>query len=142
MFGSNEGNTPGSLQGGNMLTVNKNGALACLTSLTTLVVTPALADDDGNRLEEIIVTASKRETNLMQTPLAITAFTQDFLDREGIRNARDLAGTAPNVQLGTGADSGTAATIRGVTSTDFPEVGRGGGAIPLDGFYSPRPPGP
>src|SRR5512138_3205189 len=115
-----------------MLTVNKNGAFVCLASLTTLVVTPALAADGDDRLEEIIVTASKRETNLMQTPLAITAFTQDFLDREGIRNARDLAGTAPNVQLGTGADSGTAATIRGVTSTDFTEVGEGAVAIHLD----------
>src|SRR5262245_56309608 len=129
-----------STAGGTMLTVNKNGALACLTSLTTLVVMPAFAADD-DRLEEIIVTASKRETNLMQTPLAITPFTQDDLDREGIRNARDLAGTAPNVQLGTGADSGTAATIRGVTSTDFTEVGEGAVAIHLDGFYSPRPQG-
>ena len=140
MVGSNRGTHSGSLQGGIMFTVNKNGALACLTSLTTLVVVPAFAADD-DRLEEIIVTASKRETNLMQTPLAITAFTQDFLDREGIRNARDLAGTAPNVQLGTGADSGTAATIRGVTSTDFTEVGEGAVAIHLDGFYSPRPQG-
>src|SRR5262245_41013262 len=129
-----------STAGGTMLTVNKNGALACLTSLTTLVVMPAFAADD-DRLEEIIVTASKRETNLMQTPLAITPFTQDDLDREGVRTARDLAGTAPNVQLGTGADSGTAATIRGVTSTDFTEVGEGAVAIHLDGFYSPRPQG-
>ena len=37
--------------------------------------TPALARRSKTRLEEIIVTASKRETNLMQTPLAITAFT-------------------------------------------------------------------
>ena len=116
-----------------MFTVIKNGArsrktfegrvvdaLACLTTLSTLGIGSALAADDA-RLEEIIVTASKRETNLMQTPLAITAFTQDYLDREGIRSARDLAGTAPNVQLGTGADSGTAATIRGVTSTDSPK---------------------
>ena len=123
-----------------MLTVDKN-TLACLASLSALSVGPALAADDSARLEEIIVTASKRETNLMQTPLAITAFTQDFLDREGIRNARDLAGTAPNVQLGTGADSGTAATIRGVTSTDFTEVGEGAVAIHSDGFYSPRPQG-
>ncbi|HKR34473.1 MAG TPA: hypothetical protein VJT10_06515, partial [Steroidobacteraceae bacterium] len=72
-----------------MFTVKKNGALACLTSLTTLVVLPAFAADDSDgRLEEVIVTASKRETNLMQTPLAITAFTQDYLDREGIRSAR------------------------------------------------------
>ena len=117
----------------------RNAAI-CLASLTTLISTSALAADEG-KLEEIIVTASKRETNLMQTPLAITAFTQDFLDREGVRTARDLAGTAPNVQLGTGADSGTAATIRGVTSTDFTEVGEGAVAIHLDGFYSPRPQG-
>ena len=119
-------------------------AAICLVSLTTLMATSALAADDGKpegKLEEVIVTASKRETNLMQTPLAITAFTQDYLDREGVRTARDLAGTAPNVQLGTGADSGTAATIRGVTSTDFTEVGEGAVAIHLDGFYSPRPQG-
>jgi len=83
---------------------------------------PGLAAD-GAKLEEIIVTASKRETNLMETPLAISAFTQDYLDRQGVRSARDLAGTAPNVQLGTGADSGTAASIRGVSSTDVTEVG-------------------
>jgi iron complex outermembrane recepter protein len=101
----------------------------------------ALAAGDDAKLEEVIVTASKRETKLMETPLAITAFTQDYLDRQGIRSARDLAGTAPNVQLGVGDDSGTAASIRGVTSTDFTEVGEGAVAIHLDGFYSPRPQG-
>src|SRR4026207_2251550 len=112
--------------------------LACVAlALTTL---PALGADDS-RLEEIIVTASKRETNLMETPLAITDFPQDFLDRQGIHTARGLAGTAPNVQFGTGPDSGTAATIRGVTSTDFTEVGEGAVALPLDDFYSPRPQG-
>jgi iron complex outermembrane recepter protein len=130
-----------------MLKTNKNDA--CLHSafipagvgpLLTLITAPVFAAEQG-RLEEIVVTASKRETNLMQTPLAITAFTQDFLEREGVRTARDLAGTAPNLQLGTGADSGTAATIRGVTSTDFTEVGEGAVAIHLDGFYSPRPQG-
>ena len=116
--------------------------LTCLTALSAAFIsTTVLAADEATRLEEVIVTASKRETNLMETPLAITAFTQDYLDREGIHTARDLAGTAPNVQLGTGADSGTAATIRGVTSTDFTEVGEGAVAIHLDGFYSPRPQG-
>ena len=90
-------------------------------------------------LEEIIVTANKRETSLMKTPLAISAFNQNTLDRRGIKSARDLAGTLPNIQLATGADSGTATTIRGVTSTDFTEVGEGAVAVHLDGFYSPRP---
>ena len=119
--------------------------LALVTVAISTISLPALADDDtelaDNRLGEITVTAVKRETNLMQTPLAITALSQDYLDREGVRSARDLAGTVPNLQLGTGADSGTAATIRGVTSTDFTEVGEGAVAIHLDGFYSPRPQG-
>ena len=63
---------------------------------------------------------------------------QDFLEREGVRSLRDVAGTVPNLQLGTGTDSGTATTIRGVTSTDFTEVGEGAVAIHVDGFYSPR----
>lgn len=101
------------------------------------------ADDETGDIafEEIIVTANKRETSLMETPLAISAFNQDTLDRRGIKSARDLAGTLPNVQLGTGSDSGTATTIRGVTSTDFTEVGEGAVSVHLDGFYSPRPQG-
>lgn len=122
---------------GSRTTVTAIALMGCALSAVWL---PAMAAD-GSKLEEVIVTASKRETNLMQTPLAISAFTQDYLDRQGIRTARDLAGTAPNVQLGTGTDSGTAATIRGVTSTDFTEVGEGAVAIHLDGFYSPRPQG-
>src|SRR4029079_14941070 len=54
---------------------------------------------------------------------------------------RVLSATARIVKRGAGADSGTAATIRGVTSTDFTEVGEGAVAIHLDGFYSPRPQG-
>ncbi|EJL31199.1 outer membrane receptor protein [Caulobacter sp. AP07] len=98
----------------------------------------AAAASEVGVLEELVVTASKRETKLMQTPLAISAFTQDSLDRQGIKSARDLSATMPNVQLSTGQDSGTAATIRGVTSTDFTEVGEGAVAIHQDGFYSPR----
>ncbi|MBO9707656.1 MAG: TonB-dependent receptor [Caulobacter sp.] len=111
-------------------------AAAALPGLAT--AQQASEPSDAGVLEELVVTASKRETKLMETPLAISAFTQDSLDRQGIKSARDLSATMPNVQLGTGADSGTAATIRGVTSTDFTEVGEGAVAIHQDGFYSPR----
>ncbi|ATQ43845.1 outer membrane receptor protein [Caulobacter mirabilis] len=110
----------------------------------TVIAGPAIAQSAASSetvLEQIVVTASKRETNLMDTPVAISAFSQESLDRQGIQSARDLAGTIPNLQLGTGSDSGTAATIRGVTSTDFTEVGEGAVAILQDGFYSPRPQG-
>jgi iron complex outermembrane receptor protein len=119
-----------------------HATLALLCSAFTVTPLPVLAQSSeaaaDDRLEEVIVTASKREMNLMQTPLAVTALTSDYLEREGVRSLRDVAGTVPNLQLGTGTDSGTATTIRGVTSTDFTEVGEGAVAIHVDGFYSPR----
>jgi len=105
---------------------------------------PATAQESGttrDTIEEVVVTASKRATNILETPLAITALTQDALYREGVKTARDLNGLVPNVQFATGTDSGTAITVRGVTSTDFTEVGDGAMAVHLDGFYSPRPQG-
>src|SRR5262245_31859224 len=104
----------------------------------------ATAQDVGTSsevLDEVVVTASKRATNLLETPLAVTALSAAALEREGVKTARDLTGMVPNVQFSTGQDSGTAITVRGVVSTDFTEVGDGAMAVHLDGFYSPRPQG-
>src|SRR5262245_37856186 len=72
---------------------------------------PVTAQESGathHTIEEVVVTASKRATNILETPLAITALTQDALYREGVKTARDLNGLVPNVQFATGTDSGTA----------------------------------
>ena len=118
--------------------------LALMSALSLVSAAPVLAQSAGttdNTLAEVIVTASKRATNLLDTPIAITALNQDALDREGVKTARDLNGLVPNVQFATGTDSGTAITVRGVTSTDFTEIGDAAMAVHLDGFYSPRPQG-
>jgi len=41
----------------------------------------ALAADEGNVVEEIVVTAQKREQNIQDVPIAISAFTADTLQR-------------------------------------------------------------
>ncbi len=41
-------------------------------------------------LEEVIVTAVRRDTNLMETPLAVSAITADELAREGVNNILDV----------------------------------------------------
>ncbi|SEM75282.1 Outer membrane receptor proteins, mostly Fe transport [Sphingomonas gellani] len=89
--------------------------------------------------EDIVVTATKRETRLLDTPIAITALSQASLDEKGIRTARDLKGNVPNLQLGATADSGSFFSLRGVSSTDSTEVSEASVALHLDGFYSPRP---
>ncbi|HLF11129.1 MAG TPA: TonB-dependent receptor, partial [Gammaproteobacteria bacterium] len=51
------------------------------------------------QLEEILVTATRRETNLQDTPISIQAFTAEQLELSGITNGRDLGIMVPNVVL-------------------------------------------
>ena len=54
------------------------------------------------QLEEIVVTATRRETNLQETPVSIQAFTSEQLELGGITNGRDLGIMVPNVVLNPG----------------------------------------
>jgi iron complex outermembrane receptor protein len=88
-------------------------------------------------LQEVVVTAQKREQSLQETPIAITAFGSRELEQKGITSVTDLGTFAPNVKI-TPLPSNTAAAtiaIRGsVTSnpaiTWEPTVG-----MYLDGTY-------
>jgi len=96
--------------------------------------------ETGLIVEEVIVTSTKRETNLMETPLAVTALSQEQLDQNGVKNALDLATLVPNLQIGLSPnDSGVQIAIRGITSNNFTELGDPTVAVHFDGLYSPRP---
>ena len=88
-------------------------------------------------LEEVVVTAQKKEENLQDTPIAITAITESTIDDLDLANVVDLAGMAPNVHIINTPSNNTAATIAmrgGVTInpaiTWEPTVG-----MYLDGVY-------
>jgi len=101
-------------------------AVAISSALLSLVALPVLAAEekdeqlDKTQLEVIQVTATKHVTNLMETPLAITALNPEALTRQNIKSVGDLTGMIPNLQFGTSnADAGVKASIRGVTSSNF-----------------------
>ena len=55
---------------------------------------PAMANADAESLssgvlEEVTVTAQKRETRLEETPIAVSAFTPDFIDRNAVAGSLD-----------------------------------------------------
>jgi iron complex outermembrane receptor protein len=54
-------------------------------------------------LEEVVVTARRREENLQDVPLSITAFSADDLSRESITSAQDLLGKVPSLVIGPNA---------------------------------------
>jgi iron complex outermembrane recepter protein len=56
----------------------------------------ALAEDSG-ALEEVVVTAQKREQNLIDVPIAVTALKADYLEQRGINSVDKLDGLAPGL---------------------------------------------
>lgn len=80
-----------------------------------LVVTPAYLSAQQPVLEEIIVTAQKREQNMMDVPVALTALSPKDLDIFGVRDTADLTKVSPSLtydQTGLAQNSGF--RIRGI----------------------------
>ena len=69
-------------------------------------------------LEEIVVTAQKREQNLQTVPIAISAIGSAKVEQLGIDDSRDIAGLAPNLTISQPTTSLTAGviSIRGIPS--------------------------
>lgn len=90
-------------------------------------------------IEEVTVTATRVETELMKTPIAVSAFEQEALDKQGVKNLRDLGNMVPNLDIATiNGQSTPIISMRGVRSTNETELGDPAVGIHLDGIYSPR----
>jgi outer membrane receptor protein involved in Fe transport len=59
---------------------------------------PAFAEDEPaarRQIEEVIVTAERREATVQDTAISVTAFTADFIKEFGLRNQEDLQNYLP-----------------------------------------------
>ena len=71
------------------------------------------------QVDEIIVTARKTEESLQDVPIAVTAFTGDFLESSGLTEFTDIAKVTPNFDIREDGVSGSGfstITIRGQTA--------------------------
>src|SRR5882757_7432588 len=57
------------------------------------------ASRGGSDLEEIVVTARRKEERVQSVPIAITAFSQADLEKQHIENVQDLARTVPSLAV-------------------------------------------
>lgn len=89
-------------------------------------------------IEEVVVTAERREETAQRTPLAITALSADQLEKQGVRTVTDLTTVVPGVQIGSVGGSVEIA-VRGIGSTNNTEVGDPAVAFNVDGVYMARP---
>ena len=82
-------------------------AWALCTGIAMLVCTPAFAQQTpaqvsatpGQTLEEIIVTSQRREQNVQNVPIAVSAFTTETLRAKGVTDIHSLSNLTPNVNL-------------------------------------------
>jgi len=94
-------------------------------------------------LEEVIVTARKREESLQETPVAVTALSADTLRDAGIRNLAQLNQIVPNIEVASANGNAPLANIyiRGVGQRNTgPNIDSGVG-IYIDEVYVGRPDG-
>ena len=82
---------------------------------------------ENNGLEEIVVTAEKRESTVQATAISITALSAGDLAQENIVNVEDLVGKVPGISLRTAGPGQTEYEMRGLSS--------GGGTAATVGFY-------
>ncbi len=92
----------------------------------------------SQEVEEIIVTATKREETLQEVPLAITALTGEFTESVNLDDVKDLISFTPGI-TGNSQDSFIdAVSIRGVRTQDFGVGGDPSAAIFKNELYEGR----
>jgi iron complex outermembrane receptor protein len=121
-------------------------ATALLAMLTPFAV---LAQDDedepgterSGQIEEVIVTAARREQNLMDVPISITALSGEELERLGAQDITYLTQQSPNTTLEVSRSTNTtlSAFMRGVGQQDPVAGFESGVGIYLDDVYLNRP---
>lgn len=117
----------------------KKQLLPALISICTipLASTGAIAQEESAGLEEIVVTARKRQESIQDVPVAVSAISPGQLERGSITSSLDLGKLVPNVELhetNIGSES-LSASIRGLSYDDIeksiePTVG-----VAIDGVF-------
>jgi iron complex outermembrane receptor protein len=100
------------------------------------VSAPALAEERSIGIEEVIVTARKREESAQEVPVAITALTQEVQDAS-VRDLTDLNAYLPNVIIEDNAQRarGSAINIRGIAYSETDKSFDPPIAVVLDGVF-------
>ena len=115
--------------------VGRHALLTTVSVMGALSVTStpvfAEADEAGRQIEEVMVTAERREASIQDTSISITAFTGEMLDDFGIRNQEDLQNFVPATTI-----QPYDATIRGVGRNFRALGGDPGVATYMNGVYS------
>ena len=119
----------------------KNLALAMAAALGSLTTAESAFAQETTVFEPVIVTAQKREQSIYDVPVAISAFTAETIERQGISDLTDIGKFVPNLnvtEFSAGQTSSVNAFIRGIGLQDHLITTDPGVGVYVDGVYLGR----
>ena len=117
--------------------------LLCASAAAALAIPSLATAQNGaeNLIEEIMVTATKREESIYEVPIAVSAFEGDKLAQQGIVDIVDIGKFVPNLnitQFSAGHVSSSNPFIRGIGLQDHLITTDPGVSVYVDGVYLGR----
>ena len=98
----------------------------------------SLFAQDTAGIEEVVVTAEKREQNLQDVPSSITVLSGSEMERDNFQNLMDLQASIPSVVVGSAGASRPFLFIRGIGSRKFDPGTEGAVGVFVDEVYNTR----
>ncbi|WP_296594894.1 TonB-dependent receptor [Phenylobacterium sp.] len=116
----------------------KRSLFAAVAAAAPLFATPALAQTEAAAVDEVVVTAQRREQNVQDVPISVSAFSERQLEAANVRDVRDLRRITPSLFIATSPQvSNTRVAIRGIGSSGNTAIEPSVAAF-IDGIYVPR----
>ena len=119
------------------INARRNFRLTCASLAAGVAITLAVPATQAQVLEEVIVTAQKREESMQDIGVSVTAFSGDMVRQLGLTNSTDIAAQTPGLNIGTpvGEGNNPSITLRGVGLNDFNDNNEGPVALYKDEVY-------
>ena len=111
-----------------------------VAAVAVVLASPTSLAQSQRVLEEIVVTAQKREQSLQEVPIAVSTFSADQLQRAGVNDIRTLMTLSPSLMMtsSAGEAAGAVARIRGIGTTGDNAGLESSVAVFVDGVYRNR----
>lgn len=120
----------------------RRGALAAAILVASLPAT-ALAQSGQSVIEEVVVTAQKREQSMQDVSVAVSAFSGDAIEKMGFEEGLDITQQVPNMNFFAifGEASSPSVSLRGISLVNFSDSWESPVSIYVDDVYRGNPAG-
>ena len=115
-----------------MFRIIRQGAFVRLAGLAVVASITSVANA---QIEEIVVTAQKREQSLQEIPMAITAITGTQIEQDGIRDLNDIQGRTPGLVVANFSIGQPEIAIRGIGTKEDGAAAGDSTVVSVDDVY-------